>query len=82
MHGAESKAVPAQSMRHFSLAGTCLGLTFSLEFDVLNTQSAVSKLKVEVPPQAMAELAGFVTMVEESQSPHAFFRGFVQYAEW
>ena len=74
--------MPATGVRHFSLAGSCLGLTFSLDFDVADKQSSVSKLKVQVPPQALAELAEFVTRIEHTQSPHTFFRGFVQYAEW
>ena len=74
--------MPATEVRHFSLAGTCLGLSFSLAFDVADNQSAVSKLKVQVPPQALAELASFVAQIERTQSPHTFFRGFVQYAEW
>lgn len=57
-------------------------MTFALSLEVLEGDQSIRSLQVQVDPVAAAAFGDFVARVQTERSPHLFFRGFVQYAQW
>eukprot|EP00042_Codosiga_hollandica_P017484 m.48300 g.48300 ORF g.48300 m.48300 type:complete len:283 (-) comp47704_c0_seq2:46-894(-) len=72
---------PETQQRDYHLEGSSETLGFSMDLVVSETTLVVETLKVEVYAPSTLELSAFLESVEQSRSPHDFFRGFVQYAE-
>ncbi|CAG8734297.1 13508_t:CDS:2, partial [Ambispora leptoticha] len=67
-------------LRRYTYFGTTYGLTFSLIFDVDETNVCVKKTWVNVGFGAKSELGKFIEFVERENNIHLFFKGLISYA--